>query len=350
MVARLEAWPSHGRCQVNEIVSVSLQFLGCGAVICYAGAKLSRYGDRIADITGWTGSWVGLALIATVTSLPELATGISAVAFAGTPEMAVGDILGSCVINLALLALIERLCGKRSIYGGPTNGYVLSLSWAILMLAILAAAFGSHLGRVAMAHVAATSPILVLVYFLAVRSVFKESGTDEGPEGDDAHSSSEIRALALRFFLAAAAVVAAASFLPFAALRLAELTGLGASFVGTLLVACATSLPELVVTITAVRIGAVQMAIAGLLGSNLINLALLAIDDLFFLKTSLFSIDPAGHAISLLAATAMSAMVIISALTRAKPAWGGLTAGGWVLLMIFLGNSYYSYTSSGNPG
>jgi Ca2+/Na+ antiporter len=65
--------------RVNETLLVWLQLLGCAAVIMVAGAKLSRYGDVIADKTSISGSWIGLMLMASVTSLPELVTGISAV-------------------------------------------------------------------------------------------------------------------------------------------------------------------------------------------------------------------------------------------------------------------------------
>lgn len=336
---------------MDGIVLVSLQFLACAAVICYAGAKLSRYGDRIADITGWTGSWVGLILLATVTSLPELATGISAVAFAKTPEMAVGDILGSCIVNFAFLAMIELLHRKETIYGGPEKGYLLSLSWLILSMTLATLAFATSVGRITVFHVSPMSPLLIVVYVFAMRSVFKEMGTDQPSEDNDEEGKpSEVRSLAKRFALAAVAVVVAASWLPFVALRLAELTGLGTTFVGTLMVALATSLPELVVTITAVRIGALQMAIAGLLGSNLINLAVLAVDDIFFLDRSLFSVDPTAQLFSMLTAIVMASIVAISVIRQPKPRVAGLTVGGFLLLVLFVGNSYNSYVMSGSAG
>lgn len=69
--------------------------------------RLSRYGDAIATLTGLSRNWVGLILLATVTSLPELVTGLSAVTVAAAPDIAVGDALGSCVFNLAILAMID---------------------------------------------------------------------------------------------------------------------------------------------------------------------------------------------------------------------------------------------------
>lgn len=330
---------------MSPMISVSLQFLACAAVICVAGAKLSRYGDRIADVTGWTGSWVGLVLLATATSMPELATGVSAVRFAGTPEVAIGDILGSCIVNLSLLALVELLHGRVTIYDEGAQGQVLCLAWAILMLALTAAAFASELGAFTIGHVSPLACCLIAVYLLAMRTIYSVSGTDEQPPAT-APEPSELRSLTRRFLLAAAAVIAAASRLPFVALELADLTGLGESFVGTLLVALATSLPEIVVTVTAVRIGAHQMAIAGLLGSNLFNLTVLGIDDFFYLEGSLFGSAAPAQLVSLLTALAMSGIVIIAVIRRAAPTWGRLTGASWMLLALFAGNSYYAYIAS----
>ena len=86
-----------------------LQLLLCLTVIGYAGYFLSRYGDIIAEKSGISASWVGLILLSTATSLPELVTGISAVTFADAPDIAVGDVLGSTVFNLAILVVLDAL-------------------------------------------------------------------------------------------------------------------------------------------------------------------------------------------------------------------------------------------------
>ncbi|MDH4101110.1 MAG: sodium:calcium antiporter, partial [Nitrospirota bacterium] len=82
------------------MVVLWLKFILCSAVIVYCGTKLSRYGDVIAEKTGMGRAWTGLILVSSVTSLPELFIGISSVTIAGTPDIALGDIMGSCVFNL----------------------------------------------------------------------------------------------------------------------------------------------------------------------------------------------------------------------------------------------------------
>jgi cation:H+ antiporter len=75
---------------MNEPFFAWMQFLARATVITTAGAKLSGYGDVIADRTGISRTWVGLALMATATSMPELVTGLSAATAADAPNIAVG--------------------------------------------------------------------------------------------------------------------------------------------------------------------------------------------------------------------------------------------------------------------
>ena len=88
-------------------------FLVCATIIFFAGRKLSRLGDRLAVLKGWSKAWVGLILMATVTSLPELMVGVSSAAIVRSADLAVGDILGSCAFNLGILALMDAFVPRR---------------------------------------------------------------------------------------------------------------------------------------------------------------------------------------------------------------------------------------------
>ena len=101
---------------MNETVLAWLQFGVCAAVIGFAGAKLSRYGDVLANKTGLSGSWIGLILLSTVTSLPELITGISSVTVAEVPNIAAGDVLGSCVFKLMILVVLDFFHRHQPVY------------------------------------------------------------------------------------------------------------------------------------------------------------------------------------------------------------------------------------------
>jgi cation:H+ antiporter len=138
----------------------------------------------------------------------------------------------------------------------------------------------------------------------------------------------------MRYAAASAVVVAAGTALPFAAVNLATAMGWGQSFVGTLLVAAATSLPEAASTIGALKVGAVDLAIGNLFGSNLFNILILAIDDLAYGKGPLlWSISP-SHAVSGVAAIIMTGAAIVGLFYR--PANRVFKIAGWVSLTIVL--------------
>lgn len=334
---------------MGQIVWAWLQFAACAAILTVAGARLSRSGDIIADKTGISGSWVGLVLIASVTSLPELVTGVSAIVAANAPNIAVGDVLGSCVFNLSILAVVDFLHREESVYRRASQGHILSAGFGVILigfaaLSVLLAQKGVVL---AVAHVGAYTPIFAILYFVAIRSIFdyeRETVVDHAADEAGRYPDVTLRQAAFRYLAAALAVLAAGSWLPFVGVELAQVMGWHKTFVGTLFVAAATSLPELVVTIAAIRIGAVDMAIANLLGSNLFNIAILAVDDAVFLRGPLLSHVSPMHAVSAVSAVVMTGLVVVALLYR--PRARVLRTVGWAslgLLTLYLLNSYFLY-------
>ena len=107
---------------------VWFKFIICAAVIVLAGSRLTKYGDIIAEKTGMCRAWIGLVLLASITSLPELSNGISAVAIAKIPDLAVGDLLGACMVNmftLAMLDIFQWARGRKSIFLNPKESNIL---------------------------------------------------------------------------------------------------------------------------------------------------------------------------------------------------------------------------------
>jgi len=322
------------------------ELLVCLAIIGYAGFKLSLYGDIIAEKTGMSASWVGLILLSTATSLPELATGISSVTFADAPNIAVGDVLGSTVFNLAILVLLDKLYRRETLYSRAAQGHILSASLGTILIAF--AGFSLLLDRAGMSpvlwHVGFYSPFILLVYLVSVRAVYsyeRRMLSEYTEVSAERYPDVTLRSAVKGYALAASAVVIAGSWLPFVAKDIAELMGWGRSFVGTLLVAGVTSAPEAAVTISALRIGALDMAIANLLGSNLFDIIILAIDDLFYSKGSLLAHVDASHALTALTAVMMSALVCVGLIFRPQGrAVLGLTWVSLGLFMLYVLNSW----------
>lgn len=299
------------------MVFLWLQFILCSAVIVLCGTNLSKYGDIIAEKTGLGRAWIGLVLMASVTSLPELITGISSVALADVPDIALGDIMGSCVFNLSIIALMDILHGPKPIFSKVEHGHIISAGFGVILIGIAAISILANANIPSIGHVGLYTPAIIVIYVIGVRSLFlfekrkiKEFVEEMAEALQYKHIST--KEAVTKYVFNALIIVAAATWLPFIGDRLAEATGLGRSFIGSIFIALTTSLPELAVSISALKIGAADMAIANLFGSNMFNIFILAVDDLFFTKGPLLSYISINHAITGFMAVLMTGITIVS--------------------------------------
>lgn len=332
---------------MNGMAGTWAQFVACALVIGYAGGKLARYGDIIGQKAGWSGSWAGLILLSTVTSLPELATGISAAGFNGKADIAAGDVFGSCSFNLLILCILDAFYRKQPLYVEARQGHALEGAFGMALLALAGAALtlGQRLDPLAFWNIGVFSPAVAVLYLLAMRAIHKQeqrAGEDQ-PQESRQEDMSMRRALLL-YGAAALAVVAAGGYLPFVAVRLAELMGWGESFVGTLFVAAATSLPELSVSITALRLGQPDMAVANILGSNMFNIIMLAIDDIAYREGPLLSNVAPLHAVTVFATLIMGAMAVAALVGRPRKRVLGLMSWhSFFIVAVFALSSFAQY-------
>ena len=332
------------------LLGLVLQLTLCAALIGVAGTALCRSADRIARATGLTGGWVGLALLATVTSLPELAAGIAAVTTVRAPNLAVGNALGACVFNLVFLVAIDGLQRRAPMYRHASATHLLSAAFGVVMLGFVAMSLLLARHAPSVLHLGVYSPALLALYLLALRSVFRHEraqATARSVEEDDG-AAGTVGAEWRRFALAAAVVLAAGMWLPAIADRLAGAMGWSRSFVGTLFMALVTTLPEMAVTLAALRMGALDMAIGNLLGSNLFNVVILAVDDLFYLPGPLLSDAAPVHAGTAVAGVVMTGLVMVGIVMR--PRGRGVRLMSWVsvgLLAVYLLNAALVFLHEG---
>lgn len=324
-----------------------LKFAACVVLIAVAGPVLARYGDIIARLSGLSRSWVGLVLLATATSLPELFTGVSAVAVADAPNIAVGDVLGSCVFNLMMLVLLDELSRGEPLYRRIDQGHILTAAFGVILIGSAGAflLLSQNALGFEILHISGYTLFIIVIYLVAMRAAFvyeQRARREPAVSGDERDIT--LRMALLRYAAAAAVVVVAGTWLPFIGQDIAETMGWKTSFVGTLLIAAATSVPELVVTLSAFRLGAVDMAIGNLLGSNLFDILILAIDDVAYLKGPLLRAASPSHAITAFAAAVMSGIFIVAMLYKPETRLRGLI--GWVslsLLVVYLFSAYAVY-------
>lgn len=326
-----------------------LGFIVCTSVIVYSGTKLSRYGDVIAEKTGLGKVWIGMVLMASVTSLPELVTGISSVTFAGVPDIAVGDVLGSCVFNMLIIALLDAVYRIMPISAKAHQGNILSAGFGIILLCMVTASLflGKYISS--LGWIGPYSLFFIIIYFVAVRLVYSYekrqiSALIKEKAAELRYKDIPTKTAVVNYSINAAVVIIAATFLPKIGVGIAETTGLGQTFVGNIFIALSTSLPEVVVSISAIKIDAIDLAIGNLFGSNIFNILILAIDDIFFIKGPILSFVNPNHIISALSAIAMTTIAIIGLTYRASKKRLLLSWDSIGIILIYILNIMILYT------
>ena len=349
-------------------ISVAITFLLAGSVVVGAGIMLARTGDVIAARTRLGGLWVGSVFLAVATSLPELVTDIAAVRL-GEPDLAAGDLFGSSMANMLILAFVTLLPAGRDLWAKAALDHALYAALAIILTSIAAILIVAAPSRTVLG-VGPGSLLLLAVYLVGTRAIFRhtvvartaarvvemslpsaqpvaEAPAEQPAHPADAEQRPALRPAILGFLGAAVLILLAAPRFAHAANDLAIITGMGTTFVGTWLVGVSTSLPELVASIAAVRLGAHDLAVGNLFGSNALNMSIFVVLDAVHGGPVLHAVDPA-HAVSALVAIALMGTGLAALVYRAKRRFAVLEPSGAAMLVTYIAGLalVYSMTRS----
>lgn len=324
-----------------------IQFVGSSVVIVLAAVKLAEYGDVIAVRTRLGGLFVGTLLMAGATSLPEVLTSLNSLSL-NEPNLAAGNLLGSNMFNMFLLAILDMASRKERVLRNAALKHALSGSLAILLIGLVLF-FTSADIDVRVGWIGADSLVLMAVYVAAMRLIRQSSSGAVDAPGPVPVGTPSLAVGVVGFLAAAAMLVVATPVMVRSSAAIAEATGLGTTFVGTTLVAMVTSLPELVTTIAALRIGAPDMAIGNLFGSNMFNMLALGLTDVFYTPGRyLAAIDPALGLVALLGLV-MTCMALIGNLARLERRVLFMEIDALGLMLVYFGGLWLLYTRGVSP-
>jgi len=330
-----------------------IQVVLCVVLVIIVGSQLSQGADVLAEKTGLGRTWVGAILLAGATSLPELATGISAVVVFNAPDLAVGGVLGSCLLNLLILVMIDMFTGPQPLLRQVQISHGLAAGLSCVMLGVAAGgmlliAAGNDLTLGG--WVGIPSIMLLLIYGLSARLIarFEVRRRAEFLEQEaERFQYDHIKPSQayLTFVLLAIAIVVLGVWLAALGDRIAVVTGLGQSFVGALILAAATSLPEVVASLAAIRLNALDLAVSNVFGSNLANLAILGIYDLVYLRGNLLiEVNHTVHIFTAIVAIVMTAITLVGLIYRAaQRSRLYLTWDGLALIALYTCGMYVIY-------
>ena len=297
-----------------------LIFIIAAVIIAFAANKLAQFGDVIAVRTNLGGLVVGTLFLAAATSLPELITSISAFQM-GAPDLAAGNLFGSNMVNVLLLALIDLVNYQVPLLRrmAVTHSLTAVLASLLMLLAVIfiIADIPASIGWVGLDSLA-----IIAVYFGGIWLFQQENRMQTGnarakviPVGDEFPS---LWHGVIGFLLAASLLVLVVPKLVGASTEIVEMTGLGEGFVGTTLLSLVTSLPELLAALAAVRMGAFDLAVGNLFGSSVFNMLGLGLADFFYTDGRfLGAIDPSFALVGLLALL-LTNMALLANLARVE--------------------------------
>jgi len=313
-----------------------LLFLICALIIIFTGTKLTHYGDIISEKTGLGRVWIGAALIPLATTLPEI-TSSSGAAWINAPDLAIGNVFGSIMFNLLIIAIADFVHGPGPLLSEVNTGQILTAILGIFLCAIAALSILTK-PTLMLVGIGIDSLILIVLYFLGIIVIFKYSKKNKPedvlglPEGN--YAAYSLLHTNIKFLIAAIIIIFTAIKLAQVANSLADLTGWGTTFMGTIFLAIVTSLPELVTSITAIKIKAFDLAIGIVLGANILDMTIPFFSDIFYAGPPILSVVSPQHIISALMAIILTSIAIASIVYKPKKSVFSLGIAAW---LIFLG-------------
>ena len=260
--------------------------LSAGAIVL-AGIRLAPYGEAIGRHTGIGQGWIGLLFLATLTSIPEMTTTVTG-ATIDASNIALGNAFGSNLFNIAVIVVLDILLLGRGPFLLKVRSYHI-LSGSVAVLLTLIAALGILVDLpTTLLGISPFSWLILAGYVAGVVVLFHAERQDEMIEEERTVPMS-LRKGIVGFAICGVVVIVSGFFLVFSSKRIALSTGLSESFMGAILVAIVTSLPELATSIGALRIGAYDMIVGDLFGSNMFNILTVFFADAAFRSGSILN-------------------------------------------------------------
>lgn len=292
---------------MGTLTHAIIVFVVSALAVVLSGIGVARYGDELAEKTGWGTLWVGTVLVSIVTSLPELTVSIAAVWFEHSPGLALGNVFGANMINVFMVAAVSIFFGANQLFTGQKRDTE-HLILVGLGLMFLAGGLGMT-GDIKLGPTSVGGLLILSGYLAGMRLVYATGQTIQASAtGQPAAETPRTRPTWLKFLGCAAVVIVAGRYVSSSAERIAEATGLGSSFIGVLLVSLVTTLPETSVSVAAMIGKSYGIVVGNVYGSCAFNVSIIFFADLFSPNVPLLSRMEKAHEAAAVGALTLMAL------------------------------------------
>ena len=254
-------------------------FLFLAGLTVFLSFKLSYYADLLNKTTNISGVFIGGILLAGITSLPEFVTCLSSI-FLNNPYLAIGDILGSNFFNISIMCLFDILFIKTMFYNYTKNKYYIIYLLLIINYFIMYLFMGGTF-NLEIFNIGLPSFIIIITYIFYLKNA-KEEETKKEVITTKEH-------VLLKFFLVGLFMVIVSILLTLVVNLIADKNpNVASSFIGAILLGITTSMPEVITFIALIKMKSFDLALSDIIGSNLFNLLILAIGDIFLKNKEIY--------------------------------------------------------------
>jgi len=333
-----------------ELSLAIILFLVSTLIIAIAGTKLTRTADQLADLTGWGEALFGAIFLGGTTSLPGIVTSVVA-AYNGHPQLAISNAIGGIAAQTLFLSIADISYKKTNLEHAAAS--FANLMQGILLIGLLAfVLIGMSGPDITLFHIHPFSFLMVLLYILASRLISKAKDrpmwspritlatVQDIPDRRNIETLS-LKKVAVRFAFLAIAVGAAGYAIAKSGIAIANQTGLSETMVGALFTAIATSIPELIVSLAAVRQKALTLSVGNIIGGNTFDVLFVAFADIAYNRGSILHAISNNQVYVVALTMLMTSILILGLLHREQEGFGKI---GWESLMIIIvylaGNAY----------
>lgn len=325
---------------------VYIGFLLCAIVTVYAAVKLSTYADTLSEKTAFGGMFIGTVLLAGATSLPEVSTSLAAIII-HNPDIAVGNVFGSNLFNLFILASVDLYYRKKRMFQGANKEHLYTASIGLLLALVAVLALTIKIDII-FVGIGLDTLLLIVIYIAGLTFISKKTkkGVKQTAVIEQQAVKKEIslKQAIIGFIVVAIIISISGTFLSISGDKIAFISGLGSTFVGSFLIAATTSLPEAVSVLMAVNLRNYNLAIGAILGSNMFNMLILGGADLLYKDGTLLANVSEVHRLTASAVAVLSIITIYTFLRRGERSTFLYSLPSLLLIVMYFLSSYLIFS------
>ena len=268
---------------------IYLIYLALAIAVVLLSIKASVYVDLLDKNTKLSGAFIGGVLLSAVTSLPELLTSLSSTVWLKNPGLSLGNILGSNLFNMTIIAMLIILWTSNFKKSNISKSHSYT-AWVTLAIYVALALNMLNIVNFEVVTISITSITILVLYTLGVKTMSNDDGgtADEFKDETAVTTSLSLKQIIIRFILVSIGLVISSILITYVTDIIAARLNLCASLAGALLLGIATSLPELTSCVSLVKIGNFNVSVGNIVGSNLFNFLIIFISDVLFIGGTVY--------------------------------------------------------------